>query len=119
MTWQDSWENAAADERAQYDARPVSELITHIQKGWFGTYYTIWHSIAMRAKLEQAGWPLFDVLRSNANYLNRYHCAAALLRLLGNSPFEAVHLSADIPNREHNLEVIERELINRLGTRET
>lgn len=118
MTWQESWEKAADDERAQYNARPVSDLIAHIQKGWFGNYYSIWHSIAQRATLEQAGWSLFDVLRSNADYLNRYHCAAALLRLLDNRSFEAVNISAEIPDRESNLEAIEHELNNRLGIRE-
>ena len=48
-------------------------------------------------------WLLYDVLHDNLPYLTKYHCAAALLRLLACTEFKAVELSANWPAVPGNL----------------
>jgi len=114
--WRETWEHHADQERAKLDAVPVSELIARVKLGRFGDYYNIWYSIADRARLDEVGWALFSVLESRADYLHRYHCAAALLRLLGETRLQAVDVSAEW-GRAKNLGQIERVLEQRLGPR--
>lgn len=95
--WKDLWEQHAAAERAAYDQRPIGDLLQAARSGQVGSYHTLWDAIAARATLEQAGWTLLDVLASRADYLDRYHCAAALLKLLNMPDREPVDFSADWP----------------------
>ena len=117
LTWQDHWEAAAGEERQAYDSRPLQELLDALQNGYFGGYFNLPYSIAARASLAEAGWPLYDVLRRDVDYLHRYHCAAALLKLLGETPWEAVHLSATIHDLNKNLADLQRLLEERIGPR--
>jgi hypothetical protein len=62
----------------------------------------------------QAGWILMDVLESNVDYLIRYHCAEALIRLMPLSDVEPVQLSADWPTRSDRLACVQAELRRRV-----
>ena len=92
--WRDRWDDAASAEAAHYDTRPVAALLDDVRAGRFGEYHTLWDAIARRATAQQAAWTLYDILVSTAPYLARYHCAAALLRMLPMPAFEPVNLSA-------------------------
>lgn len=117
MDWREKWEVAAGDEQSEYDSISLEQLIERIENGWFGNYYALWRTVEARATLELVGWLLFDVLESKASYLHRYHCARALLNLMGETRFDPVHLSGNNPKLQQNLLVIEKELIKRLGPR--
>src|SRR5262249_47390175 len=100
MTYEDYqryFEEAAEKEKRRYDQKSVDELLKLIRRGSYGKYYTIWDSVGERASADEAGSDLIAVLRSGAEYLHRYHCAVALLRLLGmqwDSYFKPEKLSA-------------------------
>jgi hypothetical protein len=115
MSWQESWDDGSRGERGMLDRRPVEQLLADVEDGHYGQYYGIWYSIAERATLEQAGLILFEVLCRGGDYLNRYHCATALLRLLGDSTRTAPQLCLEHPGRLDELVSLERELRARLG----
>jgi hypothetical protein len=113
--WRARYEQEATAELASYNKRPVAELVRQVKERRYSTYFSIWHSLGRRATLEQAGWALLEVLKSEPEYLHRYHCASALLALMGKSRAEAVHYSSDKVDRWANLEVLEKELRERIG----
>ncbi len=115
--WKEQYEDAADDEEARYRRRPVAELLTDVKAGRVGEYATIWRVIGERGEVARVGWELMDFLRSPAPYLARYHCAAALLRLLGWHEFEAVQLSALSPDLDANLERVDAVLVQTIGVR--
>lgn len=115
--WKEQYEDAADEEEARYRRRPVAELLADVRAGRVGEYATIWRVIGERGEVARVGWELMDFLRSPAPYLSRYHCAAALLRLLGTHEFEAVQLSALSPTLETNLERVEAVLFQAIGER--
>jgi len=95
--FQEHFEQAANEEKQSYDKTPVEELLKLIRRGSYGNYYQIWHSVAERGSAAEAGGDLLAVLRSGADYLSRFHCAAALLRVLNmqwDSYFKPEKLSA-------------------------
>lgn len=114
--WRETWEQHADQERGALAEASVSELLARIRAGQFGGYYRIWYALADRAQLNEVGWVLFSVLESEAAYLDRYHCAAALLRLLGEKRLQAVDLSAEW-GRAKNLRPVEKVLEQRIGPR--
>lgn len=116
-TWQDRWEAAADDERKRMEARTTTELLADIGEGRFGIYYVIWYVIASRSTVDEAGWTLFRVLAGEADYLCRYHCAAALLLLMGEATWKPVDLSADHPGRGSALAALELRLSGMTGAR--
>lgn len=81
--FQERWEKESRKERARYDSVPFATLIEDIRARRFGDYYQIWYSLSARAKLQDIGWLLFDILQSNEDYLIRYHCASALISIAG------------------------------------
>jgi hypothetical protein len=101
--FQEIWKDGSHKEREEYDARPVSELLADIRVGRFGNHYRIWYSLGARASLKEAGSLLFDVLESRADYLVRYHCAAALISMAGVSAegYQPVQLSAGDTKEMH------------------
>src|SRR5262245_41132104 len=107
--FQEHWEREAEKERARYDARAVSALLADVRAGRFGDYYQLWHSIGARASLAEAGSLLADILESDADYLNRYHCAAALIAIgqVHSEGFRPEQLSAHetYPVRERLIEL--------------
>ena len=114
--WRETWEQHADQEQGALGEAPVSELLGRVRAGQFGGYYRIWYALAERAKLHEVGWVLFSVLESEAEYLDRYHCAAALLQLLGEKRLQAVDLSAEW-GRAKNLRTVEKMLEQRIGAR--
>lgn len=115
--WRETWDEHADHERDTIDTIPINDLIARVKSGQFGDYYTIWSAIAERAALPEVGWMLFSVLESSAMYLHRYHCAAVLLRLLGERHLQAVDLSAEW-GRVKNLGPLASVLEQRIGPRE-
>lgn len=116
-TWQDRWEAAADDERRRMETRTTAELLADIGEGRYGNYYVIWYVIASRSTVDEAGWTLFRTLAGDADYLYRYHCAAALLQLLGEATWRPVDLSADLPGRGPALAALELRLSGITGDR--
>lgn len=114
-TWQDRWEEAADDERKRMEARTAAELLADVDEGRFGNYYVIWYVIASKSTVDEAGWTLFRTLVGNADYLSRYHCAAALLKLMGEATLKPVDLSADHPGRESALDALILRLTGMIG----
>jgi len=114
-TWQDRWEEAADEERKRMEARTAAELLAEVSEGRFGNYYVIWYVIASKSTVDEAGWILFRTLAGNPDYLCRYHCAAALLQLMGESILKPVDLSADHPGRELALADMRRRLTGMTG----
>ena len=101
--WRSQYENAADEEAARFARATDRALVEAIRSGATGQYYTVWRAIAARRATPEICWLLHDVLHSNRPYLDRYHCAAALLQLLRCTVFEAVELSAAWPVVSENL----------------
>lgn len=97
------------------EALPVEQLLDRIRKGLFGQYYNIWRAVGRRSTLEDAGWVLFEVLESDVDYLYRYHCAAALLKLLGDVALAPVDLSGNHSAVEGNISSVRSILEGRIG----
>src|SRR5438445_10660385 len=114
--WRATWDQHADHARDTLHDLPISELIARVKSGQWGDYYTIWSAIASRAQLSEVGWLLFSVLESSAAYLHRYHCATALLRLLGETRLQAVDVSAEW-GRVKNLGPLAHVLEHRMGPR--
>lgn len=113
--WQEAWEYHARAELDDLGTRPAAELLALVRAGRFGGYYVLWDAIAERASLPEAAAPLLTVLESEADYLDRYHCAAALLRLMGSAAWEPVQLTADTAARPANLAALRAALAQHLG----
>lgn len=114
--WQEAWEAHARGELDSLRVRPVTELLDLVRAGRFGGYFVLWDAIAERATLAEAGWQLFAVLLSDADYLDRYHCAAALLKLLGSDTWEPVQLTAGQEEaRRARLAQLQAELEHRIS----
>jgi len=95
--FQREYEAESDREYKRLAAKPVAKLLEQVRSAKFTDNYQLWHVIGDKASLQLAGWILFDVLSSTADYLNRYHCAAALIKL-GGAPLAAytpVMLSAE------------------------
>ena len=116
-TWQDRWDEAADDERKRMEARTAAELLADVSECRFGNYYVIWYVIASKSTVDEAGWTLFRTLTGDEDYLHRYHCAAALLLLMGETTWKPVDLSADHPGRESALAALGLRLAGMIGER--
>lgn len=114
-TWQDRWEEAAVEERTRMEAAGPSELLANIRDGRFGDYFVIWRIVAEKSTLHVAGWTLYDVLAGSADYLCRYHCAAALLQMMGEDTYKPVDLSAGHPGRRDALAAVGLRLAELIG----
>ncbi len=121
--FQEHFEKAAGEEKARYDAVPVSILLAEIRARRFGEYYQIWHSVAERATAAEAANDLLHVLESDADYLNRYHCASALISVagLGAAGWTAEKLSvaARFPIHQNLREIRELLALQPMRTRAT
>jgi len=97
--WRDEWDRHATAENDGMDHLPIAWLVERVRRGEYGDYHTIWHALARRASLHEAGWALFAVLERPIDYLHRYHAASALLELLGNTSLPVVALSSGPPEK--------------------
>ena len=114
--WRDRWDEYSKLEREDMQSLPIERLLDNVRKGRYGRYYTIWYVIAERSTLEEAGWILFRILKKkDIDYLYRYHCAAALIGLLGDDEFEPVDLSADNDKIRDNIDRLNMILVERIG----
>ncbi len=86
-----------------------------IRGGATGDYYVIWHEVAKRTPSAEWGWLLYGILLSDRPYLDRYHCATALLALLHCTEFEEVELSADWPEVPENLAKLRAIVASKFG----
>ena len=102
-------------EREEMESLPLERLLEDVSKGRYGKYYNIWCVIAEHSSLEEAGWVLFQVLKKDIDYLYRYHCAAALIELLGVDEFEPVDLSADLEKTRDNIDRLKMILVELIG----
>jgi hypothetical protein len=84
--WQDHYDLGLASERAEVDGVPVEQLLARVAAGRVGRYYTIWYSIAQRASPKEALPVLVDSLWALDDKLDQFHCAVAILHLLGDEP---------------------------------
>lgn len=101
--WRKEYEDAAEKQAKRFARASDRELLEAVRRRATGDYYVIWYEIAKREPTAEACWLLYEVLRSDRPYLDRYHCAAALLALLGCKEFEEVDLSAEWPVVQDNL----------------
>lgn len=115
--WKADYEDAADREAAHYLRMSAHDLLLEIQAGRTGEYHTIWRAVTSRGTASQVAWPLYDVLRSERPYLDRYHCAVALLRAIDCTEFEAVALSANWPTRPGDLSRLEGVITRSVGER--
>ena len=113
--WKDKWDEYSRLEREEMESRPLERLLEDVRQGRYGKYYNICYVIAERSSLEEAGWTLFQVLKKDIDYLYRYHCAAALIELLGDDEFKPVDLSADLEKIQDNIDRLKMILIERIG----
>ena len=107
MHWKEKYDEHAASERDLYRRQELSVLLDMVRRGVYGTYYTIWYVIAEKADPSPAAAVLFEVLKTDADYLYRYHAAAALLELIQETGFKPVDLSADNKELAENLRSME------------
>lgn len=84
--WRDSYERHAEAEAGTLHRRPVVELLQEVQAGRIDEYHRIWYVIAERAEPRAALPVLFASLAVQTDYLRQYHCAVAILHLLGDEP---------------------------------
>jgi|SRR5277367_3139461 len=118
--FQDHWEKEADKERENYDSRTINELVADVKANRFGKYYQIWYSLGARAKLKDIEWTFYDVLKSNLDYLIRYHCAKALISIAGlyTTGIRPEELSAENTfDVKQNLLKVQEQLEEKLGKR--
>ena len=111
--FQQQYEHDADKEAASLGRLAPSELVERVRTGHHGQHFQIWRAIAQRVPLASAGPLLIDVLRSDAEYLTRYHAAAALLGMLKISDIKAVDLA--VAGREQRIDAVEATLRRRLS----
>jgi hypothetical protein len=113
--WRENWEAAASTEHQSLGALPLEALMTRVNTNALGSYYGIWDAIALKADLRTVGWRLFSFLRSEGDYLHRYHCARTLLGLMGCTKYDPADLTAPQRNPAVALAEIARLLDSSIG----
>jgi hypothetical protein len=86
MHWRDRWEYEAGREAECMNRLTEGELLRRIERGKPGDYYSIWRAIGGKGSVQRAAMVLWRFLQANPGEewtLHRYHCAAALFRVLG------------------------------------
>jgi hypothetical protein len=114
--WRTQYEVAAEQEAARLARASDRELLEMVKTRKTGGYFALWRILGARAPTPEICWRLYDVLVSDRDYLDRYHCADALLKLLRCSEFEAVQLSADWPAVPGNLQILRGIVERAVGT---
>jgi hypothetical protein len=86
MHWRDRWEHEARLEAERMARLSERELLARIERGDLGLYYSIWRAIAAKGTVGDSAMVLWLFLQANPGedrMLHRYHCAAALFKILG------------------------------------
>jgi hypothetical protein len=84
MTYQEfdqRFTEAMEQDRAFFDSLTVSELIEWIKANPVKWRFQAWYSLGDRAKPHEVNDLLLSFLESDAAYLDRYHCAAAFIKV--------------------------------------
>ena len=116
--WRDQYDAHATNESDQYMKMPLDQLIKKFKSGKLGDYRVIWSALGERAALKDVGWDLYDFLCSEHEYLDRYNCARALLKLMNSQAFEPVDISAKRgDNLGNNLKKLKIMLEEKIGPR--
>lgn len=115
--WKEEYEDASAAEEAKFARMPIARLLDVVRHGKRGDYYGIWRVIATHPASHEICWTLYDFLLGDSDYLDRYHCADALLAVLGCEQFEAVQLSAEWPEVKTNLVTLRSIVEKSVGAR--
>ena len=118
--FQEHFAEQAEAEVRRYALMSVAEIITEIQEGRLGECYQIWHVLGERAAPQEANELLLAFLSSPAEYLHRYHCAAALIQINKLTDWKPEQLSADQTHTvARNLEEVRRQLCDPDGVVES
>ena len=115
MDWREHWEQDAQAEYEAFCASSLDTLLDRVAGMRLGSHYMIWPAIAAKGNLQRAGWPLYRFTRSGAPYLHRYHCAAALLTLLGTTEYAPSQLTVEHLNPGPWLDEVAKVLESRIG----
>ena len=110
--FQQEFERLAGLEKERFDRLSVSDLILEVRAGRLGECYQIWRSLGERASPREINELLLAYLSSGADYLHRYHCAAALIAVNGiGTAWEPAQLSAEAKYPvSSNLELVRAQL---------
>lgn len=84
--WRGQYEAQAEAQRRLLETLPMQELLEAVSAGRFDEDYRIWYVIAEKAEPQVAVPVLLAALSKNPPYLQQYHCAVAILHLLGIEP---------------------------------
>jgi hypothetical protein len=85
MHWRDRWEYEARREGEKYSKQSEAKLLSQVQQGNLGSYYQIWYVLGRKGTLQNAALVLLAFLQQHPgdeNMLHRYHCSAALLKII-------------------------------------
>lgn len=115
--WRSLWEDASSKEESRWKRASDHQLLAAVRSRSTGEYYGLWRELGSRRPSAEVCWVLFDVLESDREYLERYHCADALLKLLNIDALEAVALSAGWPEEPANLARVRGVIESRFGPR--
>jgi hypothetical protein len=113
--WRTQYEIAADEEDVRFAHASDDELCEAIRHRATGEYYGAWRALAARRATPEICWLLYEVLLSERPYLDRYHCASALLQLLRCDAFQAVDLSAAWPVVPANLAQVRTVIESQFG----
>ena len=92
VNWQDIWEQNARQEQEDLSHLTEQELLTRLDNGQIDQYFQIWDAFAEKGTPQSSAIPLWNFLRDNpgeAPMLHRYHCTAALFKILGTPDAES------------------------------
>ena len=113
--WRTQYEDAAEAEHNRLARMTDQQLLSLIARRKTDGYYAVWRVLGSRAATPSTCWALYDVLQGDWEYLDRYHCAAALLQLLRITDVEPVDLSADWPVVPGNLQTLRARMVAQIG----
>lgn len=113
--WRAQYEDDASAEGARLARMSDDELLSIVRRRATNGYFAVWHTLGTRSPTRAICWTLYDVLQGGWPYLDKYHCAAALLRLLRCTEFEEVALSADWPVVPDNLRRLRTIIVETVG----
>ncbi len=86
MHWRDRYEYESSQEYERLLELGEEALVSMVENDRLGLYFAIWRVLARKGTLTRAAMPLWEYLQRSpgkSNMLNRYHCAAALFKILG------------------------------------
>lgn len=109
MNWQEQWELHSEAERLEYSKMDTDKLLELIHRKLWGSYYRIWYALAEKTDAKRGIPLLIKCLKSDSDFLYRYHAAAALLKITGITGYEPVDLGgthSDVKGNIARLEAI-------------